>query len=55
MTQLPETGQQRGPLDGEGGDQEVVSHSTESVLLQEGHQETKTDEDHDVHILEHWN
>lgn len=41
-----------GPLQGEGGDQEVESHAAETVALQEGHEEAKANKDHHVHILE---
>lgn len=43
---------ERGPLQGEGCDQEVEAHAAEAVSLQEGHEEAETDEDHHVHILE---
>lgn len=42
---------ERGPLQGEGRDQEVEAHAAEAVALQEGHEEAETDEDHHVHIL----
>ncbi len=42
-----------GPLEDDGGDQEVDSHCAVAVLLQKGHQEAETDEHHDVDILEH--
>ena len=42
-------------LDGEGRADQVEGDGGEAVLLQEGHQESKTDKDHDVDILEHWN
>lgn len=42
-----------GPLEDDGGNQEVNSHGTVAVLLKERHQESETDEHHDVHILEH--
>jgi hypothetical protein len=32
----------------------VEGDGAEAVLLQEGHEEAEADEDHDVHILEHW-
>ncbi len=43
-----------GPLEDDGGDQEVYSHGAVAVLLQEGHQEAEADEHHDVDILEHY-
>ncbi len=42
-----------GPLQRDGGDQEIQRHGAVAVLLQERHQEAETDEDHDVDILEH--
>ena len=41
-------------LDGEGGADHVEGDRGESVLLEESHQETKTNEDHHVDVLEHW-
>lgn len=41
------------PLSHECGDKEVVANSTVAILLQEGHQEAKTNIDHDMNILEH--
>ena len=41
-------------LDGEGRADQVEGDGGEAVLLQEGHQETKTDEDHHMDVLEHW-
>lgn len=43
---------ERGPLQGEGCDQEVEAHAAEAVALQEGHEEAEADEDHHVHVLE---
>lgn len=43
---------QRGPLQGKRCDQEVEAHATEAVLLQKGHEEAETDEDHHMNILE---
>ena len=40
-------------LDGEGGTDHVEGHGGEAVLLQESHQEAKTNEYHDVDVLEH--
>ncbi len=42
-----------GPLQNNGGDEEVESHGAVSVLFQKSHQKSKTDENHDVDILEH--
>ena len=41
------------PLSNERGDKEIVADSTVAILLQEGHQEAKTNIDHDMNILEH--
>lgn len=40
------------PLEGKGGDQKIESHPTEAVAFQEGHQEAKAKENHDVDVLE---
>ena len=42
------------PLGDESSDEEVVAYSTITILLQEGHQETKTDIDHNMNVLEHY-
>merc|ERR1719419_51130 len=43
---------EKSPLQTKGGNQEVEAHSTEAVAFQEGHEETKSNKDHDVDILE---
>lgn len=40
------------PLQGKGSNQKVEPDATEAVALQKGHEKTKTDEDHHVHVLE---
>ena len=45
---------EKSPLQTKGGNQEVEAHSTEAVAFQEGHEETESNKDHDVHILEAW-
>ena len=40
-------------LDGEGRADQVEGDGGEAVLLQESHQEAKTNEYHDVDVLEH--
>ena len=40
-------------LDGEGGAYHVEGDRGEAVLLEEGHEEADTSEDHDVDVLEH--
>lgn len=40
------------PLDTESSDQEVESDTAEAVTLQEGHEETESNEDHHMHVLE---
>ena len=40
-------------LDGESSADHVKGHGGEAVLLQESHQEAKTNEYHDVDVLEH--
>lgn len=42
------------PLKAKGSDQEVESHTTEAVAFQEGHEEAKSNKDHDMDILEAW-
>jgi hypothetical protein len=43
-----------GPLEDDSGDQEIDGDGAVTVLLQERHQETETDEHHHVHILKHY-
>lgn len=43
---------ERGPLQGKGGQEEGEAHAAEAIALQEGHEEAEAHEDHDVHILE---
>lgn len=43
---------QRGPLQREGGYQEIEAHAAEAVALQESHQEAEANEDHHMNILE---
>ena len=40
-------------LDGDDGDEHVEGDGGEAVLLEEGHEEADTSEDHDVDVLEH--
>ena len=42
-------------LNGQGRAHEVERDSRQAILLQEGHQELKTKEDHHMDILENWN
>jgi len=49
---VPETNHKDGELGDVSGDDEVVSNGGPAVLLEEHHQEAKTDIDHDVNILE---
>jgi len=44
---------QDGVLDGDLLEEEVKGNRTVGIPLHEGHQETETDEDHHMHILEH--
>lgn len=51
---LVETSRHDGsPLSHKCSNEEVVAYSTIAILLQEGHQEAKTDIDHDMNILKH--
>ena len=45
---------QSGPLKNDGRDEEVEWNGAVPVSLQEGHQETETDEHHHVHVLKHY-
>lgn len=45
---------EKSPLQTKGGNQEVEAHSTEAVAFQEGHEETKSNKDHDMDVLEAW-
>lgn len=44
----------RAPLKAQSSEKEVETNTSEAILLQEGHEEAKTNEYHDVHILEYW-
>ncbi len=50
---MPESLHEETPLQAEGSQKHVDAHAAEPVSLQEGHQEPKTDEYHDVNILKH--
>lgn len=52
MHSMEEALHECGPLQREGGDQEVEAHAAEAVALQEGHEEAEANEDHHVHVLE---
>ena len=54
LVQVEEPVDEDGPLKAGGGHHEVQPHGGEAVALQEGHQEPEPDEDHHVHVLEHW-
>lgn len=45
---------EQSPLQAKGGDQEVEAHTTKTVAFQEGHEETKSNKDHDMDVLEAW-
>jgi hypothetical protein len=49
-----ESSAEDGPLDHQGGQEQVESYRTVTIPLQEGHQEAETDEDHHVDVLKHW-
>ena len=55
IVRVEEPTDQDGPLDAEGGDHHVQGDSGQPVLLQEGHQESKPNENHHMDILEHCN
>ncbi len=50
---FPEGLVQDGPLQNQGGGEEVEADGGEGVLGSEGHEKAETDEDHDVNILIH--
>lgn len=54
MHSMEEALHERGPLQRESSNQEVESHATETIALQEGHEEAEANEDHHMHILETW-
>ena len=54
VVKVEEADDERGPLDADDGDEHVERHRGQTVLLQERHEEPEADEDHHVHVLEHW-
>lgn len=44
----------RAPLKAQSSEKEVETNTTEAILFQEGHEEAKPNEYHDMHILEYW-
>lgn len=52
MQSMEEALHESGPLQGQGCDEEVEAHTAEAVALKEGHEETKADENHYMHVLE---
>ena len=52
MEGVEEALDERGPLQGKGGQEEGEAHAAEAVALQEDHEEAETQEDHGMHILE---
>lgn len=45
---------QSGPFQRNDSTQHVQRHGTQTIFLQEGHEEAKANEDHDVDILKHY-
>lgn len=45
---------EQSPLESKSSDQEVESYAAEAVPFQEGHEETKSNKDHHMHVLEAW-
>lgn len=43
---------QEGPLDPKGSEEEIESHSSKSITLEEHHEEAKAHKDHHMNILE---
>lgn len=52
MEGVQEALDERGPLQGEGGQEEGEAHAAEAIALQEGHEEAEAHEHHGVHVLE---
>lgn len=44
----------RTPLKAQSCKEEVETHTTEAIFLQEGHEEAKPNKYHNMHILEYW-
>lgn len=42
------------PLEAKGCDEEVITHGTKAVTLQESHQEAKSHKNHHMYILKTW-
>ncbi len=51
---MPDVLEEKTPLQAKGSQQQVDPHTAEAISLQEGHQETKANEDHHMYILKHW-
>lgn len=45
---------EKSPLEAKGSDEEVESHSTKAVALEEGHEEAESNKDHHMDVLETW-
>lgn len=45
---------EKSPLQTKGSNQKGEAHSTEAVAFQKCHEETKSNKDHDVDVLEAW-
>lgn len=45
---------EQGPLDSEGGNEEIEAHSAKAVALQERHEEAESHKDHHVDVLKAW-
>ena len=54
VMQVKESDDKGGPLEADHGAEHVEGHGAQPVLFQEGHEEAKTDEYHNMNILEHW-
>lgn len=52
MHSMEEALHECGPLQREGGNQEVEAHAAEAVALQKGHEEAEANEDHHMDVLE---
>ena len=52
MEGVEEALDERGRLQGKGGQEEGEALAAEAIALQEDHEEAETHEDHDMHVLE---
>jgi hypothetical protein len=51
---MPESGDENGQLHGPGSHDEIESNRGPAVLFQENHEESESNVNHHMHILEDW-